>query len=190
MKIKNTLPACLALAMGISIQAHASEEDLKQARELVKQYAGQLQPALGQAMKSGGPVAAIDVCKTKAPEIASQISEQSGWEINRVSLKNRSPKGEPDAWERVMLSKFEAQLANGATPNELEHYSIVRENGETQYRYMRAIVIGANQPCLHCHGSAIADPIKQKLSETYPNDKATGYQTGQIRGAFSFKKSL
>lgn len=181
----------ISLGLGVSQAAMAhSHANLEEARSLAKQFGGQLQPELGKAMKAGGPVNAISVCHTKAPEIAEQLSQKSGWLINRVSLKNRSPKGEPDGWETVILQKFEAQLADGADPKTLEHSAIVQEGGQTTFRYMKAIAIGANQPCLHCHGSQIQDGVKQKLNEVYPNDKATGYQAGQIRGAFSFQKPL
>ncbi|WP_044406704.1 Tll0287-like domain-containing protein [Thiomicrospira microaerophila] len=187
MKKLSLLIASLGLAL--SPISHA-DENLQQARELVKQFGGQLQPALGQAMRSGGPVEAIEVCKTKAPEIARQIAKESNWDINRVSMKNRAPNAEPDAWERIMLQRFEAQLAAGEDPKTFEHGAIVHDGGKAEYRYIRAVMIGENQPCLHCHGTDISPAVKQKILDAYPNDKATGYQVGQIRGAFSFKKPL
>lgn len=57
------------------------------------------------------------------------------------------------------------------------------ENGEQNY--MRAIVM---QPqCLACHGSAVAKPLKQAIAEKYPNDQATGFEVGDLRGAFLIK---
>ncbi|MRR09746.1 DUF3365 domain-containing protein, partial [bacterium] len=32
--------------------------------------------------------------------------------------------------------------------------------------------------------------VKAKLAELYPEDKATGYSAGQIRGAMTLKKPL
>lgn len=184
-------PALVALGLSLSsASVWASDKDLAEARQLVQQFAQQLQPALGQAMRSGGPVEAIDVCKVKAPEIAQNLSQTSGWEVNRVSLKNRAESAKPDLWEATALQKFELQLAAGEAPETLEHYGIVQQGGEIKYRYMRAVVIGADQPCLHCHGTDIQTPVKQKILEAYPHDKAVGYQTGQVRGAFSFSKPL
>jgi hypothetical protein len=189
MKKLNLILISLGLSFSHQVLA-AQQAHLDEARSLAKQFGGQLQPELGKAMKAGGPINAISVCHTKAPQIAAELSEKSGWIINRVSLKNRSPKGEPDGWETVMLQKFEAQLADGADPKTLEHSAMVQEGGQTTFRYMKAIAIGPNQPCLHCHGAQINDGVKQKLNELYPNDKAVGYQAGQIRGAFSFQKPL
>ena len=46
--------------------------------------------------------------------------------------------------------------------------------------------------CLNCHGSEdkMAPEVKARLSELYPNDKATGYSEGQIRGALTVKRPL
>ena len=38
--------------------------------------------------------------------------------------------------------------------------------------------------CLQCHGEAIAPPVAEKISALYPDDKATGFREGDIRGAF------
>ena len=38
--------------------------------------------------------------------------------------------------------------------------------------------------CLQCHGQSIAPDVREKLSGLYPEDKATGYREGDIRGAF------
>ena len=39
--------------------------------------------------------------------MAKTASEQTGWAIRRVSLKNRNPKAVPDAWERETLEEFD-----------------------------------------------------------------------------------
>ena len=38
--------------------------------------------------------------------------------------------------------------------------------------------------CLGCHGKSIAPEVKAKLAELYPEDKATGFSEGDLRGAF------
>jgi hypothetical protein len=46
--------------------------------------------------------------------------------------------------------------------------------------------------CLNCHGAEaqIAPEAKEKLKVLYPNDLATGYSEGQIRGALTVKRPL
>lgn len=179
-----------AFGLGISSAGFASTAEVVEARALVKQFGGKLKPELVAAMKSGGPVHAISVCKDKAPAIAKSLSQSSGWDVKRVSLKNRSPIAEPDAWETKVLNQFEQQRAEGMKPGKIEYSEVVEENGQKTFRYMKAIAIGKGQPCLHCHGTNLNEGVQKKLQALYPNDKATGYTIGQIRGAFSFKKAL
>ena len=46
--------------------------------------------------------------------------------------------------------------------------------------------------CLQCHGAqaSLSPAVKEKLSALYPQDKATGYSVGQIRGAMTIRKPL
>jgi hypothetical protein len=38
--------------------------------------------------------------------------------------------------------------------------------------------------CLGCHGKNIAPEVQAKLDELYPEDQATGFSEGDLRGAF------
>jgi hypothetical protein len=151
----------------------------QQAENIVKRFAGSLQPRLLEAIQTGGPVEAISVCATAAPEIASQLSRETGWSVKRVSLKARNKSAEPDQWERGTLLHFESRLAAGETPAQLSQ----AEQIDGQFRYMKAQIV---QPlCLNCHGSALDPEVARALQSHYPEDAATGYQLGEIRGAFS-----
>ena len=48
-----------------------------------------------------------------------------------------------------------------------------------------ALPIPMDAPCLVCHGApeAIPDAVRSVLTERYPDDAATGYQAGELRGA-------
>jgi hypothetical protein len=47
---------------------------------------------------------------------------------------------------------------------------------------MKAIVM---QPqCLACHGQDLAEPVSAAIEERYPEDQATGFVAGELRGAF------
>ncbi len=50
--------------------------------------------------------------------------------------------------------------------------------------------IPAGKLCLTCHGTDMTASIQAKLTELYPQDKATGYQKGELRGAFVVVKQL
>jgi Protein of unknown function (DUF3365) len=181
----------VAFCAGSSAMAQdaASKDALTgEARGIVAKFAEKLKGELGGAIKADGPVKAIEVCNTAAPAIAAEAST-GGWTVKRTSLKLRNAKAEPDAWEKETLAAFEAEKGKGADPAKLERAEIVDVAGVQTFRYMKAIPTAA-EPCLACHGSAIAEPVKSKLAELYPRDKATGYSAGDIRGAFTLSKPL
>ena len=145
---------------------------------------------LQEEMSKGGPVGAIAACRDKAPQMAKAMSEQTGWAIRRVSLKNRNPKAVPDAWEKAVLEEFDRRSAAGEKPMGMEKGEVVTEGDKKMYRYMRALP--TQDLCLDCHGmpERISPAVQAKLKELYPDDKAVGYGPAEIRGAITIKKPL
>ena len=155
-------------------------------KDMVKVLGGELKGKLQAAMKSSGPIAAINVCNEQAPLIAKELSEKSGWDIHRTSLKPRATK--PDAWEKRMMEAFEKQKEKGDGFKRLFVQDIAEANGKPAFRFMQAIE--TKQVCLVCHGKNIAPAIAAKIQELYPQDTATGFKLGDIRGAFSITQPL
>jgi hypothetical protein len=175
-----------ALLMGVCMLAHGDDTDLQQeARALVAEFVSTLKPQLKSAMVEGGPAHAISVCSTVAPRLADTLSAKSGWQVRRVSLKTRNAsRAVPDAWEREMLKAFDQRQERGEMAANLNVAAIV--GGD--YRYMQAQ--GVEPVCLACHGETLAEPVKQALETHYPDDMATGYRLGEVRGAISLSKRL
>ena len=115
-----------------------------------------------------------------APEIANEHSN-ANWKIGRTSLKTRNSDNAPDAWERSVLEQFAERAANGEDATTISYAETV--NG--QFRLMKAIPL--QEGCLGCHGNDIKPPIAEALNAKYPNDQATGYALGDIRGAFTLR---
>ena len=163
-----------------------------ESKAVVKEFFGQLKGELGKSMKASGPVATIEVCNKTAPSIAKELSEKHGMKVARTSLKTRNSANAPDAWEAKVLKKFEERLAAGENPANMAHFEIIEENGQKNFRFMKAMVMPplTKMPCLKCHGENIDPKITAKLDELYPEDKARGYKAGQIRGAFTITKPL
>ena len=135
-----------------------------------------------------GPEGAILMCRDTAPRMAKAASDESGWNVRRVSLRNRNPKAVPDAWERAALEDFDRRAAAGESPATLEKAEAVTEDGKLWYRYVRALPV---QPlCVSCHGPAdqLAPAVKERLKALYPDDRATGYKPGEIRGAITLRR--
>ncbi len=158
---------------------------INEASDLTQRFVGTLLPTLQSAMQEGGPLNAIDVCALEAPRIAQQLSEESGWDVTRVSLKARnSSTAVPDSWETQVLHMFDQRQLAGESAATLN----VAETVNGNFRYMQA------QPtaplCLTCHGSEVSQEVLSAIRARYPNDLAIGYLAGQVRGAISLRKPM
>lgn len=175
----------VALALGVAGELSADDvgRRLEQSREVAADFMASLKAELTRAMEAGGPSKAIDACQAVAPAIAQEHSKRTGWQVGRTSLRVRNPGNAPDAWEREALLSFEKRKAAGEDIARLEHYGFVEQDGRTVFRYMKAIPTA--QMCLACHGSSLDPSVKATLAELYPNDQATGFSVGDIRGAFT-----
>lgn len=162
---------------GSGDSSSVSEDDTfeSSARAATNRLRVALKSELGAALQSGGPVVAIDVCHTRAGVIASEISEETGLTVGRVARRNRNPANEADAAQAAVLTAF-------ATRPSLQD-TVVTIDG--QRTYLRAIRIDA-PACLNCHGPAESlDPdLVQRIADLYPDDRATGFSAGDLRGAF------
>lgn len=161
---------------------------LEDAKNAVKTLGGTLKGELQAAMRSGGPVQALSACNTKAPEIAKMIAEEQHVQVARVSLRNRNPASAPNEWQAAVLKDFEQRKAKGEPVESLVYSEEVKQAGTHEFRFMKAI---PTEPlCLTCHGTEISPAITTKLTELYPQDKATGFKEGDLRGAFVVVRNL
>ena len=155
------------------------------AKAAVMELGSTLKSQLQAAIKAGGPANAVDVCHKIAPAVAGSISEERGVTLTRVSLKNRNPEmGVPNDWQTAVLQDFEARKLAGEAPDQLAYSEVV----DGEHRFMKAIPTAA--VCLNCHGTDVKPEVQARIDEFYPEDRATGYAEGDIRGAFVVVRSL
>lgn len=154
-----------------------------EAISIVKQFGGTLKPLLKESIVTGGLNHAVDICSIQAPQIAEQLSKESGWSVKRVSLKPRNNLlATADPFERKVLQQFDQRQQAGELPDKMSY----AETTATEFRFMKAQ--GVDGLCLGCHGKVISSEVQNALKQYYPNDIATGYSLGQVRGAFSLTK--
>ena len=184
------LTACGFLAAPVF--AESQEPDLNQleqeAKTITMAFGKELKTVLQGTIMASGPVEAIKVCRTNAPAIANRLAQEKGWDVARTSHKVRNSNNAPDAWEQKVLAEWQDKISRGAPVQNMKASEIVTENGVTVYRFMSAIPTG--QMCLNCHGSSIAGPVRNTIHDLYPDDQATGFKEGELRGAFSLKKTF
>lgn len=188
--MKKFLAVALLLA---ALPAHAQDVGALTAdtRKTVLPVVPKVVSAMQEAVAELGVAGAIPVCKEQAPALIKEKRMETGWGIRRVSLKTRNAeRGTPDLWEVRQLADFNIRAARGEKPETLEKSEIVHIDGKPVFRYMKALPVA--DVCLKCHGpvDGMEPGLRAKLSESYPHDLATGYASGQIRGALTVKRPL
>lgn len=139
------------------------------AADLMKRLGGQLKGAL----QTGGPVAAIAVCRQAAmPLTEASGAAFEGVTIRRTTLKPRNPANAPDEVDRAVLEVMAEEVEPGA---------VVKWEEEVA-RFYQPLAI--QEICLNCHGDSATFPeaLVEALAESYPEDQATGYRLGDLRG--------
>lgn len=147
--------------------------------ELANELQSALGPKLMAAMQSSGPAGAIVVCQ----EVAQDLTEATQRidpkvTIRRTALRVRNPANAPDALDRGVM---EAWITDNNRVGPPEPVLSPTENGTIVHRPIMTAEL-----CLQCHGSAnqIAPETAKLIAQLYPEDAATGFNAGELRGAF------
>lgn len=129
-----------------------------------------LKTRLTEVVGSAGPAAAIDVCSKEAPQIAERVAREHRLEIGRTSFRLRNPDNEPPEWARPLVER------------RVEQPRFLTSDGTLAV----LLPIRMQDQCLLCHGAeqAIPEPVKTALNDVYPEDRATGFADGDLRGWF------
>jgi len=122
------------LPISYSVAGEPATDWIAQSRSIAQQLGAELKGELGRAMTDKGPVAAIGVCKDRAPEIAGRLSRQSGAQVSRTALRVRNPANAPDDLQRALLEQFSAELASGKFAGPLEAAFEINRGGQVERR--------------------------------------------------------
>ncbi len=150
-----------------------SEEDqamLERAQKAQKALGGTLLRELTEAVSEDSYAEAVEVCNVRAPEIAESVRDEQDVAIGRTSFKLRNPDNEPPAWAEPYVDR------------RVPEASVLRSDDKLAY----LLPIRLGQMCTGCHGPAdsLAEGVPEQLAEKYPDDEATGFKAGDLRGWF------
>ena len=141
-----------------------------------------LSTELTKQMKAGGPALAIPFCNAQAMPITEELSEKYNVTIKRTSDKIRNPQNSPSKRELEVIEKYKSQIGH-------ENFMpIVEKNDAGNVQFYAPIVV--KDKCLACHGTIgenVAVKTDSIIKSLYVNDKATGYEAGDIRGIWSIE---
>ena len=155
-----------------------------------KEYMMGLKSVLVKNMQEGGVMKAINVCSDTAADMTNIYSEQNNVIVKRVSFKNRNDNNSPDSFESKAILHFEDLLKSGKLTSDVSLIENVEIDKKDIVKFAKPIMVEA--PCLNCHGTyeQISKEAAEVISAKYPNDKATGYKIGDLRGVISVTKTL
>lgn len=192
MRVQTVLAAASALLVATVAAGEPDTATLQQARaradQAISEMQRQLKLELQTALQQGGGVAAIRVCRERAPAIATQLNQSLGVTIRRTSERWRNPANAPDTFESGVLKQFAAAAAAAPDINQLRFEEVLNGSGAPRLHVMQAIALQG--PCVMCHGTELSDEIRDSLRLLYPSDHATGFSPGELRGAFSVSVPL
>jgi rubrerythrin len=129
-----------------------------------------LREVMGAVMKNG-PTSAIEVCSERAPVIASEVGAAQGVRIGRTSFRLRNPSNDAPVWADIEIeSKPETE----------------RVFRDESGRLGALMPIRMASFCVQCHGpeERLAPGVGDTLERLYPDDRATGFNRGDLRGWF------
>ena len=179
--MRRSFIAAAALA-AFSMTLHAADMDSTKAEGI--KYIKMLGKALKSEMKAHmkkdpSGLEALAFCSGSADRITNEVNAKlpEYAKVRRTALKVRNDKvNVPDATDKKVMEKFEQKIAE----KKLNEKTIeVVKVGDTTRVYKPLVT---KKVCLKCHGTDLSPKIAEAVKSAYPNDKATGFKEGSLRG--------
>jgi hypothetical protein len=162
----------LALFFTVTLAAHGQQTTSERGAELLAPFKQNLQAALKAGLAQGHEEA-IGACRLEAPAIAEALS-QDGVRVGRTSHRLRNPADTAPEWAKPLLTAYLADASDR------EPRSLALPGGRSGY--VEPIV--AQPLCLSCHGESLSPDVAARITELYPEDRAVGFKSGDLRGIF------
>ena len=151
-----------------------TKEGKKIAQATFKAFVGHIK----QKSHEGGLPAVVAFCNENAMKLTDSMAHVYGVKIKRTSHKLRNPKNAPDTAEKEVLEEYLDRIKKGEKPS-----PVIEQDSIGNIHFYAPIFI--KHDCLKCHGEPgkeIPEPIYQLIKEKYPQDQATGFKLGDLRG--------
>ncbi|WP_103663785.1 c-type heme family protein [Gracilimonas amylolytica] len=152
-------------------------EYLEKGQDLATETQKVLGSNLMKAINEGGPINALEFCNIQAYPLTDSMATALKAHITRVTDKPRNQANIDNKDELTYIASFKEKLGAG---EQVSPDISVMDGKVTGY-----YPIITNQMCMQCHGSEndqINEETLAKIKELYPNDQATGYGAGELRG--------
>ena len=164
-------PPATQAATALTSLSPTQQAQQQRAAAAKEQMFRELVDELMKSLSINGPAKAIRVCQARAPEIAGSVGQQHGVSMGRTSFRLRNPDNQPPVWAREFVAQRVEQPLQVALPNDALGL---------------LMPIRLQATCLMCHGheDQIFPEVKAAVVSAYPDDEATGFSEGDLRGYF------
>lgn len=159
------------------------QQAVESAREAAQDAFNSLSTELAAAIAEGGPVHAIPVCSSKAGGLIQQVADRRQIKLIRLTDKPRNPKHLAKDADARAIDLFRTTLGQGGKPTPMV------ESSADQSLVVRIPITVSAPLCLQCHGreSEVSPETLAAIRQLYPDDKALGYQLGDLRGIWRIR---
>lgn len=150
------------------------EHDLfRRAEEARGDLAGTLMGRVTEVLSDKGPAKAVEVCNLEAQGLTREVAERHNVDIGRTSFRLRNPDNQPPKWAR-QLNLIENRVDE----------QVILKKGSDQLAVLTPIHL--EEKCATCHGpkNELSPRLREVLTKRYPDDEATGFEPGDLRGWF------
>ncbi|NBC04395.1 MAG: DUF3365 domain-containing protein [Bacteroidetes bacterium] len=158
-----------------------SKEDLSAYKQKGGEFVETTQKVLASnligAIQEKGTEGALEFCNIQAIPLTDSMAVELQAHIKRVTDQPRNPDNAANESELEYIRSAKSDLSEGNEVTPAIQYA----NGKVIGYYP----IITNQLCMQCHGnenSQINQATLEKLKTLYPDDQATGYDVGELRG--------
>jgi len=170
-----------AAALPAALSAEVRNAAVQRGKAIAAETFSLLSSNLQSAIQSGGVSNALPFCSLAASPLTAGMAGKHGVTLRRVTHKPRNPAGRADATERAILNQFATALTGTNPPPPLV------TNLTTGTATFFAPIVLNNELCLKCHGAPGQDISPENvvvIQGLYPQDEATGFKLGDLRGAW------
>jgi len=174
MSSKNTMGSSNKLASSSGLRYVVKPIVIEEGMFHIKEFGKTINSTLNGAMaqdRSG--VLGMGVCSSMASKMVNDYNNITpNVTIRRTALKYRNPANKPDKTdEEVMYALMDSK----------DFKPVAVDMGST-YRVYKPLRVEGR--CLACHGDEgrFSKQVKQMIKDKYPNDMATGFNEGDLRG--------
>jgi len=154
--------------------AKEKKETIEISKEVLKGFMKTFKPTLKAVLKDMEAPEAISMCTHNQSVNNYSKTLPKGISLRRITSKTRNE-------NHIAKTELESKTLHEM---DILKKPIIKKVNNNYFQFYKPLIV--KQACLKCHGSIeqIGETSLSIIKKNYPNDKAIGYKTGDVRGVF------